>query len=122
MAESPERRSRLPLPRRPGDEKPGEKPSGNPVRRMRPRFWMIVLVLLAVNYLSVALFAPGKEKSVRDPVQPGRSCSRSTSDNVDQDLRRRARRSSGEFKNEVKYPDDKAEAVEELRRPRSRRS
>ena len=38
--------------------------------RVRPRFWVIVLVLLAVNYLSVALFAPGKEKSVRIPYSP----------------------------------------------------
>ena len=30
-------------------------------------FWIIVLSLLAVNYLSVALFAPGKEKSVTIP-------------------------------------------------------
>ena len=30
-------------------------------------FWIIVLSLLAVNYLSVALFAPGKAKSVTIP-------------------------------------------------------
>ncbi|MBA3585272.1 MAG: ATP-binding protein [Gemmatimonadetes bacterium] len=59
MAEdSPERRARTPLPRTTRDE-PG-KPAESP-RRMRPRFWVIVLVLLAVNYLSVALFAPGEE-------------------------------------------------------------
>jgi cell division protease FtsH len=38
--------------------------------RVRPRFWVIVLVLLAINYLSVALFAPGKERSVRIPYSP----------------------------------------------------
>ena len=37
---------------------------------MRPRFWVIVLILLAVNYLSVALFAPGKERSVQIPYSP----------------------------------------------------
>ncbi len=45
-----------------------QEPSKRP--RMRPRFWVIVLVLLAVNYLSVALFAPGKERSVRIPYSP----------------------------------------------------
>ena len=38
--------------------------------RVRPRFWVIVLVLLAINYLTVALFAPGKERSVRIPYSP----------------------------------------------------
>jgi cell division protease FtsH len=56
------------LPRRGGDEKPGQPPQAP--RRMRPRFWVIVLVLLALNYLSVALFAPGKERSVRVPYSP----------------------------------------------------
>src|SRR5690348_9901233 len=67
MAEPPERRSRLPpLPGRQGDGGSNQQPT----RRMRPRFWVIVLVLLAVNYLSVALFAPGKERSVRIPYSP----------------------------------------------------
>ena len=38
--------------------------------RVRPRFWVIVLVLLAVNYISVSLFAPGKDPSVRIPYCP----------------------------------------------------
>ena len=66
--DSPERRGNTPLPRETRDE-PG-KPAA-PATRRRPRFWMIVLALLALNYLSVALFAPGKERSVRIPYSPG---------------------------------------------------
>jgi cell division protease FtsH len=101
--DSPERRGSTPLPRGTRDE-PG-KPAGPPTppgRRMRPRFWVIVLALLALNYLSVALFAPGKERSVKIPYSPefiqqvrdGNVVKiASTGETVD-----------GEFKKKVTYP------------------
>ena len=36
----------------------------------RPRFIVIVLVLLALNYVSVALLGPGKERSIDVPYNP----------------------------------------------------
>ena len=39
-------------------------------RSLGSRFWVLVLVLLALNYLSVAIFAPGREKSVTIPYNP----------------------------------------------------
>ena len=71
----------------------------------RPRFIVIVLVLLALNYVSVALFAPGKERSIDDPVQPDVPARRSRPATSSASPRR-ARRSSGEFKKAVKPPDD----------------
>ena len=72
MADSPtERRPRTPLP--PGQR--GGPPSGRPGDKPAPRsrlpfgrqFWMIVLGLLVLNYVIMALFAPGKEPSVTIP-------------------------------------------------------
>ena len=88
----------------------------------RPRFIVIVLVLLALNYVSVALFAPGKEprstsRTTRRSAQQvdGRatsSASPRTGETVD-----------GEFKKAVKLPDDaKAQGGARTSRPRSRRS
>jgi cell division protease FtsH len=68
MAEPPkptERRTRVPLPR---GEPDGEKPRG--WRAPRMRFLVIVLALLALNYVSVALLAPGREEPVRVPYSP----------------------------------------------------
>jgi len=50
MAEEPRQ---PPPPAPPAGREPEKRP------RVRPRFWVIVLVLLALSYLSVALFAPG---------------------------------------------------------------
>src|SRR5918995_1024352 len=62
--------------------------------RVRPRFWVIVLVLLAINYLSVALFAPGKEHSVKIPYSPEFLTQvSSTGETV-----------SGELKKDITYP------------------
>src|SRR5689334_21228703 len=73
MADSPaERRPRTPLPPRQDGGPPANRPGRPPAPRM-PRlpfgrtFWLVVLSLLAINYLSVALFANGKERSVRIP-------------------------------------------------------
>ena len=57
-----ERRPRTPP--HAGDDQ-NEKPSF--WRTFGGRFWALVLVLLALNYLSVAIFAPGREKSVTIP-------------------------------------------------------
>ena len=71
MAEQPkatERRTRTPLPRgRDGEGGDGGRPA---LRTARMRFLAIVLVLLALNYITVALFAPGREEPVRVPYSP----------------------------------------------------
>src|SRR3954471_24996226 len=79
--------------------------------RVRPRFWVIVLVLLALNYISVALFAPGKEKSVRIPYSP-EFLSQVSNGNVAK-ISSTGATITGEFKKDVKYPADskKAEPV-----------
>jgi len=55
------------MPRPTGDDP--EKPKSF-WRTVGMRFWVLVVVLLVVNYLSVAIFAPGREASVRLPYQP----------------------------------------------------
>src|ERR1044072_4652748 len=122
MADSPtERRPRTPLPR-------GQEPGKPPARRpgtpsptgRRPRlpggrtFWIIVLSLLAVNYLSVALFAPGKAKSVTIPYTapsgaPG-FLQQVEKGNVLQ-VKTQGASMEGEFKNEVRYPNNDADPV-----------
>src|SRR3954454_23213313 len=75
MADSPtERRPRTPLPRGQEPGKPSQRRPGSPAPTGRmPRlpggrtFWIVDLPLLAVNYLSVALFAPGRAQSVTIP-------------------------------------------------------
>jgi cell division protease FtsH len=70
--------------------------------RVRPRFWVIVLVLLAVNYLSVALFAPGKDPSVRIPYSP-EFLSQVDKGNVKK-VSATGATVSGELKSEITYP------------------
>src|SRR4051794_33285876 len=104
MADAPtERRPRTPLP----GKQDREKPRGP--RFFGGRFWFVVLALLAVNYISVALFAPGKERSVRVPYSP------TFLQQVDQGnvtkVSATGETLSGEFKKPIKYPpsDKKAE-------------
>src|SRR3954452_18978516 len=73
MAGSPtERRPRTPLPPRQDGKPHAGRPCGQPARTA-PRFpggrsfWMIVLGLLVLNYVIMALFAPGREPSVTIP-------------------------------------------------------
>src|SRR4051794_2192657 len=69
MADQPkatERRTRTPLPRDPEREGGGRWS----LRTPRMRFLAIVLALLALNYISVALLAPGREVPVRVPYSP----------------------------------------------------
>ena len=99
MAEAPhERRPRTPLPR---DEEQGGR--WRPLRGIGGRFWMLLVVLLVLNYVTVALFAPGRERSVTIPYNPNfleqveqRNVAKisTTGESV-----------SGEFKKEVRYPD-----------------
>jgi cell division protease FtsH len=101
MAEAPhERRPRTPLPRR--DEPPERKSFW---RTLGGRFWVMVLILLALNYLSVAIFAPGRERSVTIPYNPT-FLDQVEGDNVSK-ISTRGEAVSGEFKKPVKYPPDK---------------
>jgi cell division protease FtsH len=93
---------------------PPERPPAAPQRkpeqrsRMRPRFWVIVLVLLALNYLSVALFAPGKERSVRIPYSP-EFLTQVRDGNVTK-ISSTGETVSGELKQSITYPPSDKEA------------
>src|SRR5215208_5259218 len=101
MAEAPnERRPRTPLPRD-GDKKPSFW------RTFGGRFWALILILLVLNYLSVAIFAPGREKSVTIPYTPT-FLDQVTSNNVSK-ISAEGEAVSGEFKKAVKYPPDSKE-------------
>src|SRR3954447_22995667 len=100
MAEQPkatERRSRTPLPR---DQKDG---GGRPSwRTPRMRFLLIVFALLALNYVSVAMLAPGRAEPVRVPYSPTflqqvRDC------NVER-IASTGATVEGKFKKDVTYP------------------
>src|ERR1700709_2855604 len=120
MADSPtERRPRTPLPPRQEPGKPPAKRPGVPTPSRMPRipggrtFWIIVLSLLAVNYLSVALFAPGRAKSVTIPYDqqsPPGFFQQVEQGNVAK-IKTQGASVEGEFKNAVKFPDAKADAV-----------
>src|SRR3954464_15260704 len=120
MADSPtERRPRTPLPPRQDPGKPASKRPGVPTPSRMPRipsgrmFWIIVLSLLAVNYLSVAFFAPGKAKSVTipyDQTSPLGFKQQVEAGNVSK-IKTQGASIVGEFKSEVKFPDNKADAV-----------
>jgi cell division protease FtsH len=114
MADAPtERRPRTPLPRG-NDGKPPVQGGGQAPQRM-PRmpgsrnFWLLIVVLLVVNYVVVGLFAPGREQSVKIPYSPN-FLAQVDANNV-KAVNTEGEAVSGEFKNAVKYPDDKADAV-----------
>jgi cell division protease FtsH len=98
-----ERRPRTPLPR--GDE---NKPKSF-WRSVGGRFWVLVIVLLALNYLSVAIFAPGREKSVTIPYNPT-FLGQVKGDN-DTKISTQGEAVQGEFKKDFKYPSDAKDAV-----------
>jgi cell division protease FtsH len=107
MPEGPiERRPRTPLP------KPDEPKRGRGMRFLGGRAWLLIFALLAVNYLTVAFFAPGRERSVRIPYSP------TFLEQVDQGNVSRISATgesvSGEFRKPVKYPP-KAENAEPAR-------
>jgi cell division protease FtsH len=97
-----ERRPRTPLPR--GDDQ-NKKPSF--WRTFGGRFWVLILILLVLNYLSVAIFAPGREKSVTIPYTPT-FLEQVTTNNVSK-ISAEGEAVSGEFKKAVKYPPDSKE-------------
>jgi cell division protease FtsH len=68
---------------------------------------MLVLGLLVLNYVIMALFAPGKEPSVRIPYNPT-FLQQVDKGNVAR-VSTQGATVSGEFKKEIRYPDEKAE-------------
>ena len=70
---------------------------------------MLVVVLLVLNYLSVAIFAPGREKSVTIPYNPT-FLEQVEKDNVTK-ISTEGEAVQGEFKKAVKYPSDAKEAA-----------
>ncbi len=99
-----ERRPRTPLPR---DENQGKPKSF--WRSVGGRFWALVLILLVLNYLSVAIFAPGREKSATIPYNPT-FLDQVEANNVTK-ISTQGEAVSGEFKKDVKYPSDAKAAV-----------
>jgi len=93
-----ERRPRTPLPRDNDNQPKGFW------RTVGGRFWVLVLVLLALNYLSVAIFAPGREKSVTIPYNPT-FLQQVEANNVTK-ISAEGEAVSGEFKKPVTYPAD----------------
>ena len=76
----------------------------------RPRFIVIVLVLLALNYVSVALLGPGREPSIDIPYNPTFRA-QVEAGNVER-ISAQGETVEGEFKKAVKPPDDsKAKAA-----------
>ena len=70
-------------------------------------FWIIVLSLLAVNYLGATLLASGREPAVRIPYNPA-FLEQVDKGNVKR-ISTQGATVDGEFKKEIRYPDDKAE-------------
>jgi cell division protease FtsH len=102
MADTPkptERQARTPLPREGGDEK---KPG---FRTPRMRILLVVVGLLAANYLFVALLAPGKVEPVRIPYSPT-FLEQVRDGNVDR-VSTQGATVDGQFKKEFKYGDAK---------------
>src|SRR3712207_4484288 len=100
MAEAPkpmERRTRTQLPR--GDQE-GERPTG--MRSPRMRFLLLVLALLALNYVTVAMFAPGRVEPVRVPYSPT-FLAEVRDGNVER-ISSTGATVEGRFKKPVKYP------------------
>src|SRR5215217_2850809 len=80
-----------------------DRPKGG-MKMPRPRFIVIVLVLLALNYVSVALLGPGKERSIDVPYNPTFRA-QVEAGNVER-ISARGETVDGEFKKAVKPPDD----------------
>src|SRR3954447_7441020 len=113
MADQPtQRRSRPPVQPPPRNGPPGQRPGGPPARQM-PRmpgsrtFWVVVLVALTLNYVLVALFASGKERSVTIPYSP------TFREQVDKGnvakVKTQGATAEGVFKNPIHYPNKDSE-------------
>src|SRR4051812_3200001 len=95
-----ERRSRTPLPPPPNG---GENRSRMPrPSRSGMRFLGIVVLLLAINWITVALFAPGREESITIPFSPTFE-QQVTANNVDR-ISAQGESIEGHFKKPVTYP------------------
>src|SRR4051794_6280697 len=112
MADSPtERRPRTPLPPRQDGGPPAKRPGSQPPSRF-PKlpfgrtFWIVVLSLLVINYLSATFLASGKQRSVTIPYSPT-FLQEVKKGNVTQ-VSTQGATVDGEFKNDVRYPDEKA--------------
>src|SRR3954469_4034493 len=101
MADEPkvtERRTRTPLPRD-RDQEGGNRPQP---RTPRMRFLVIVLALLALNYVSVAMLAPGREEPVRVPYSP--TFLQQVRDGNVERISSTGATVEGKFKKDVTYP------------------
>src|SRR5919206_5224299 len=106
MADQPkatERRSRTPLP---GDrDDGGARPS---LRPPRMRFLLLILGLLALNYVLVAVFAPGREVPVRVPYSP--TFLQQVRDGNVERISSTGATVEGRFKKQVTYPPSGADS------------
>src|SRR5215218_10077974 len=106
MAEH-ERRPRVPT-RTP--ETPPETGGGGRMKMPRPRFIVIVLALLAINYVSVALLGPGRQPSIDVAYNPT-FLEQVQAGNVKR-ISAQGETVEGEFKKAIKPPDNpKADAA-----------
>src|SRR3712207_4698689 len=101
---STERRPRTPL-HRPGD---ATDPGGKPRRGPAPRFIVIVVVLLILNYATVSMLAPAQEQAVRVPYSPY-FLEQVEDGNVER-IASQGTTVEGRFKEEVRYPPNDADA------------
>src|SRR3712207_4510610 len=99
-----ERRPRTPL-HRPGD---ATEPGGRPRRGPAPRFLLVVLVLLILNYITVSLLAPAQEESVRVPYSP--YFLQQVEDGNVERIAAQGTTVEGRFKREVRYPPNDSDA------------
>jgi cell division protease FtsH len=97
-----ERRPHVPT----GGNQPDKPDDKSPRNRMtmRPRFIVIVLVLLTLNYVSVALLGPGREPSIDIPYNPTFRA-QVEAGNVER-ISSQGETIEGKFKKAVKPPDD----------------
>jgi cell division protease FtsH len=103
MADTPkpnERQARTPLPAKGGDDDNRAR-----FKAPRMRILLVIVALLAANYLFVALFAPGKVESVRVPYSPT-FLEQIRAGNVDR-VSTTGATVDGMFKRDFKYQDHK---------------
>src|SRR4051812_24061857 len=101
MAEH-ERRPKVPT--RTPDTSPDGSPPRTGMRMPRPRFIVIVLALLAINYVSVALLGPGRHPSIDVAYNP--TFLAQVKDGNVKRISSKGATVEGEFKQAVKPPDD----------------
>jgi cell division protease FtsH len=101
MAEH-ERRPKVPT-RTPDNVPEGSSPRTG-MRMPRPRFIVIVLALLAINYVSVALLGPGRARSIDVAYNP--TFLQQVKDGNVKRISSKGATVEGEFKQAVKPPDD----------------